>query len=350
MGSNISIEIGTHSIRGAVMINGKPHKIPLGYPSSPYSCPSVAAKHHEGNFIFGDYANDFRFCSYGEFYHIADIEPSSDLYCPLYKGLANYISERLKRYGYAHPSSCTIIVPTFWGTVDPRKTKIENSFKAAGIDRISFIPDIVALCRYNAFLEENSPVIAFDFGYSGTTISIIKREGDRIAILATVRKENIGGRAINGILLKRIDSEKSLSTNSLTFPPLLLLEKQAECAERINEELSFSETVSQSFITDIYTLNRQEFFDMTKHLFISAIQSCKEILAKANLSFSNISKVLICGGCSNIPFIEDLVNKFFIGNCNKTIGLKKISEGADYSYYQCFGALYSNDDEFSITL
>lgn len=343
------MEVGAHSLRAAVCVGGTAVPVPLGYSSSPYSCPSVAVRLEDGAFLFGDYARNWMFNNPRNFFHITDVEPGSELYAPLYQALASFVADEVIQCGWERPSSCMVVIPAWYGVADPRKTKIEAAVMASGIGEIGFVSDIAALCLRKASLDDGKPVLAFDLGYSGLTVSVIRRMEGTIEILSALRNEHIGGRAFDGVLFKRMPPSPDGHNDESRLARLLLADRLAECVEHIREELSYRDTCSQSVVTGVFAVSRKDFLDACAPLFAEALSSCKEALGQAGQSFADISQVLLCGGCSNMPYVQELISKYFAGNGNGTTRIVHLSNGLNYKHNQVLGAFVSNVSVFNLT-
>ena len=339
MASSLSIEIGSHSIRAAISKNGKVTQVPLGFSSSPYSCPAVAARISDDNYIFGDYAMNWLYCSPGNFYHINDIEPGSQLLDKLYESLFRFVIGKVKKIDDTPLTSCTIIVPAYYASADPRKNRLYEAAIRSGFNVVNFQSDAVAVCMKAASVQDGETVLIFDFGYSGLTISVLRRQNNALKTLSSIRNSDIGGRHIDALILEDIERCIDDYTGTET---LLMMSSLARCAERIKEELTDSDTSTQSVIRNIYTIDRKRFTNMVATLFSSALQSCKTVIEQAGLKYTDISKLLLCGGCSNIPFVREFLHKSFIANDNGTVQIYNLANLHDYKYLACYGAVFSS--------
>lgn len=341
--SSIAIEIGSHSIRAAIIINGKPIPIPLGFSSSPFSCPPVAVKTSADRFYFGDYAKYWVFNSPESFYHICDIEDSSELLQPIYKSLFDFVLCNIKNMGYEFPYSCIIIIPAYYASADPRKSRIKFAAERAGLKNVSFQSDAIAACMKGASIDNGETVMTFDFGYSGITISVIRRSNSGLDLVKSIRNDTIGGRRIDGLLIEEIEQSFSSYVSEDILANLLYMNNLAICAEQIKEELTYTDKCTQSIIQGEFTISRQHFVDLIAPLFSSVLLSCKEVLNSAGLKYSDIKQVFLLGGCSNIPFVQEFLKKQFIGNGCKSIRIINLASAPDYKHHACFGSVFSNN-------
>lgn len=342
MASKISIEIGGHSIRAAISENGKTSIIPLGYSDSPHSCPSVAVKVATDKFYFGEYAKYWVFNKPCDFYHLPDIESSSPILDSLYTSLFQFIVEKIKRGGWTLPYSCTVIVPINYATSDPRKNRIVNAAKEAGIPIVDFQFDAIALCAKRASIAENESLLVFDLGYTGLSVSVLHRKNNALKLLSSVRDNEIGGRLFDAQIIEDIEANMSTRVHESFMSELLLSNSIAECASHIKEELSFKEEVTQSILSSDYSISRFKFSNMIAPLFSSALQTCKEAIQQSGKDYSDIHQVVLCGGCSNIPLVADLITKHFTGNGSQPLTVLHYANTVDYKYDTCFGSFFSN--------
>ena len=348
MASRIAIEVGSHSLRAVICIDRRTMQIPLGFSSSPYSCPSVAVRTPDGRIRFGDYAENWLFNAPGNFVHIADVEPSAELFYDIYRALPLLLSDRIRQCGWPLPTSCVIVIPAYYEALDPRRGIIESAVKSAGIQTVSFISDVAALCYKKVSLEEGRLALAFDLGYSGLTVSVVERKGNGFSVAGSVRDSSAGGRAFDSLIVKKI--EESFETERIAgLSRLSLAVKVAECAERVKEELSGCESSSHSFAAGTVSVSREEFLSMATPLLSRALSACKEALRLSDCPFTEISQILLCGGCSNIPCVRELLSQYFLGNGNGMAVIHSLSDNPDYKLDPCLGALYS-PSESTLTL
>ena len=346
MASNsVSIEIGSHSVRAAIIINGKPKPIPLGFSSAPFSCPSVAVKTSADRFYFGDYAKYWIFHSPENFYHLCDIEDSSELSSSLYKSLFVFVLSQISNMGYEFPHLCTIITPAYYASADPRKSIIKCAAESAGLKNISFQSDAIAACMKGASLDVGETVMTFDFGYSGVTLSLIRRSNRGLELVKSIRNNTIGGRQIDGLLIEEMERGTSENIGNDILANLLYMSNLAICAEQIKEELTYVDECTQSIIQNEFSISREHFVEIIAPLLSSVmLSSCKEVINSAGLNYSDIKQVFLLGGCSNIPFVHESLNKYFIGNGCNSIRVINLASAPDYKYYACFGsAIYSSN-------
>lgn len=339
MASRIAIEVGSHSLRAVICIDRRTMQVPLGFSSSPYSCPSVAVRTPDGSIRFGDYAENWLFNAPGSFVHIADVEPSSELFSDIYRALTFFILDRVRQCGWELPTSCVIVFPAYYEAVDPRRGIIESAVKSAGIQTVNFISDVVALYYKKASLEEGRHVLAFDLGYSGLTVSVVERKGNGFSVAGSVRDISAGGRMFDSLIVEKIE-EAFENEHPAGLSRLFLAVKMAECAERVKEELSVCESCSHSFAAGTVSVSREEFCSMTAPLLSRALSACKEALRLSGCSFTEISQILLCGGCSNIPYVRELLSQYVIGNGNGRVDIHLLSSNPDYKIDACLGALY----------
>jgi len=342
MASKISIELGGHSIRAAIFENGKTSIIPLGYSDSPHSCPSVAVRVAPDKFYFGEYAKYWVFNEPCNFYHLPDIESSSPILDSLYTSLFKFVIEKIKREGWTLPYSCTIIVPTNYASSDPRKNRIANAAKEAGISIVDFQFDAIALCAKRASIAEKESLLVFDLGYTGLSVSVLHRINNALQLLSSVRDNEIGGRLFDALIIKDIETNIPTRTSESFMSELFLSNGIAECAAHIKEELSFKEEVTQSIISSDYSISRLKFSNMIAPIFSSAMQACKEAILQSGKEYSDIHQVVLCGGCSNIPLVANLITKHFVGNGSQSLKILHYSNTVDYKYDTCFGSFFSN--------
>lgn len=335
MASSLVIEIGAYSIRAALSQNRKIYFIPLGYSDSTYSCPSIVAISKGDNYFFGEYARNWVNNSPENFYHILDIEAGSPLLQKVYSELLRFIIDRVSYCGLEKPSNCTFVVPTDCTT----KKKLEEAAKLQGINFISFETDAIAICSKYSLMDDGETSMVFDLGHSKLSVSIAKRNNNKIQLVSSHNNYDCCGRSFDSLVLQDI-----LNTNiGVNQDNSLMINTLASVASHIKEDLSFKTEVCQSAIMGEYLIDRLRFNNIIAPLLSKAMQTCKETIDAAKISYGDIKQVFLCGGCSSIPCVEDFVKKLFIGNGGGKVQITNYAKHLDYQYDACMGAFYTNN-------
>ena len=335
------MEVGARSIRAAILtgrsMEPTPIPIPLGYSSAPYSCPSVAVSVPDDGYLFGDRAKDWLYSNPGGFIHLADVDAGSVMFGKVYKALFLFVLDRVRQCGWERPASCTVVVPIDYAVSDPRKQTIANAAKEAGIRDVRFQYDIIALCSRKASLSEGESLLAFDLGYSGLSLSVVTRKGSDLELTGSVRNTEVGGRVFDGLLFEDILRGMPTGSRDEVLSNLLLSNEVAGCAERVKEDLSQYLSVRQSVVTTEYSIDRERFNGLIAPSFATIPQSCKDVLEQAGLGYGDIHQLILCGGCSAIPFVSDHLVKHFAGKGNDTVQVSHFARTPNYSLEACLG-------------
>ena len=337
------MEVGARSVRAAILTGRSaepnPIPIPLGYSSAPYSCPSVAVSVPHDGYLFGDRAKDWLYSNPGGFIHLADVHAGSIMFGKVYKALFLFVLDRVRQCGWERPTSCTVVVPTSYAVSDPRKQTIANAAKEAGISDVRFQYDIIALCSRKASLSDGESLLAFDLGYSGLSLSVVTRKASDLKLAGSVRNAEVGGRVFDGLLFEDILNGMSADFRNEILSNLLLSNGVAACAERVKEDLSRYTSVRQPAVTIEYSIDRDRFNGLIAPSFATVPQSCTEVLDQAGMGYGDIHQVILCGGCSAIPFVSDFLVKLFAENGNDTVQVSRFARTPDYLLEACLGGL-----------
>lgn len=341
MANSISIEIGSHSVRAAVWNGAKTELVPLGYSSAPYFCPSVAVCLDGDRFLFGDYAKNYIYTNPENFHHISDVDSQSQLAPVLYGALFRFIFDKAKCLTKGGLSECIIVVPSYYGKIDPRKTVLTDAARSVEMSEIRFMSDAEALCSGKVQIDNGSVILVVDWGYSGLTISSVYREEHNLKVKYS-KHNDFGGRYLDSLILS--DVENSIPSIQLdgALSQLLIAGALGESAGHIKEELSHNETCQQSVIIGNYEISRSHFVNLAAKSFADALKLCKEVLDNSGLSFADIGQIVLCGGCSNIPYVMDLFSQYFVGNGNAKVKICRYSDRPGYQFDACLGAFVSN--------
>ena len=326
MGKTIGIDLGTTNSCVAVMEGGEPVVIPN--PEGARTTPSVVAFSKTGERMVGQVAkrqavtNADRTISsikreMGTNYKVT-IDGKS--YTP--QEISAMILQKLKADAEAYlgepVTEAVITVPAYF--TDAQRQATKDAGKIAGLDvkRIINEPTAAALA-YGVDKETDQKIMVYDLGGGTFDVSIIEMGDGVQEVLATAGNNRLGGddfdqRLIN-YFVEEFKKENSIDLSS----DKMAMQRLKEAAEKAKIELSgmTQANVNLPFITadatgpkhfDM-TITRAKFNELTADLVEKTMGPVNQALSDAGLTASDLNKVLLVGGSTRIPAVQDAVKR-----------------------------------------
>ena len=327
MGKIIGIDLGTTNSCVAVYEGGEPVVIPN--PEGSRTTPSVVAFTKTGERLVGQVAkrqaitNPDRTVSsikreMGR-EHKVTIEDKS--YTP--QEISAMILQKLKADAEAYlgtaVTEAVITVPAYFSDAQRQATKDAGRIAGLDVKRIINEPTAAALA-FGMDKEENQKVMVFDLGGGTFDVSILDISDGVFEVLATNGNNRLGGDDFDKVIIDWI-AEQFKAENGIDLrQDKMALQRLKEAAEKAKIELSGVTTsnINLPFITADATgpkhfdanLTRAKFDELTADLVEATMIPTRKALADAGLSVSQIDKVILVGGSSRIPAVQEALKKF----------------------------------------
>ena len=215
-------------------------------------------------------------------------------------------------------TEAVITVPAYF--TDAQRQATKDAGKIAGLDvkRIINEPTAAALA-YGVDKESAQKVMVYDLGGGTFDVSILDIDDGVIEVLATAGNNRLGGDDFDKCVMDWMAAEFKKDTGIDLTGDKVAMQRLKEAAEKAKIELSgvTSTNINLPYITadatgpkhlDL-TLTRAKFDQLTAHLVEATSGPVKQAMSDAGLSASEISKVLLVGGSSRIPAVQDMVKK-----------------------------------------
>ena len=216
-------------------------------------------------------------------------------------------------------TEAVITVPAYFSDAQRQATK--DAGKIAGLDvkRIINEPTAAALA-YGVDKENSQKILVFDLGGGTFDVSLLDIADGVIEVLATAGNNRLGGDDFDEKIMNYM-ADAFLKTDGIDLRnDKMALQRLKEAAEKAKIELSgmTSTNINLPFITadatgpkhfDM-TLTRAKFDELTADLVEKTMGPTKQVLSDSGLSASQIDKVLLVGGSSRIPAVQEAVKKF----------------------------------------
>ncbi len=324
MGKIIGIDLGTTNSCVAVMEGGEATVIANA--EGARTTPSVVAFSKDGERMVGQVAkrqavtNPDRTISsikreMGSNYRVT-VDGKS--YSP--QEISAMILAKLKKDAEAYlggaVTEAVITVPAYF--TDSQRQATKDAGKIAGLDvkRIINEPTAAALA-YGLDKETDQKIMVYDLGGGTFDVSVLEIGDGVIEVLATAGNNRLGGDDFDECVTKWLVSEFKKDTGVDLSADKVAMQRLREAAEKAKCDLSGMTTtqINLPYITadatgpkhlDI-TLSRAKFNELTAHLVDATVGPVQQALSDAGLSAAQLSKVLLVGGSTRIPAVQDKV-------------------------------------------
>ena len=326
MSKIIGIDLGTTNSCVAVMEGGDPVVIPNAEGNR--TTPSVVAFSKDGERLVGQVAKRQAITNPDRTVISIKREMGSDYkvtidgkkYTP--QEISAMILQKLKAdaeaYLGAPVTEAVITVPAYF--TDSQRQATKDAGKIAGLDvkRIINEPTAAALA-YGVDKEQSQKIMVYDLGGGTFDVSILDIDDGVIEVLATAGNNRLGGDDFDECIMKWLVSEFKRTDGVDLSTDRVAMQRLKEAAEKAKIELSGVTTsnINLPYITadangpkhlDV-TLTRAKFNELTAHLVEATAGPVRQALSDAGLTGNDIAKVLMVGGSSRIPAVQDVVKK-----------------------------------------
>ncbi|MBP5363449.1 MAG: molecular chaperone DnaK [Ruminococcus sp.] len=327
MGKIIGIDLGTTNSCVAVMEGGNAVVIPNS--EGARTTPSVVAFTNNGERLVGQVAkrqaitNHDRTVSSIKRHMGSNYKVSIDgkNYTP--QEISAMILQKLKADAEAYlgetVTEAVITVPAYFTDSQRQATKDAGQIAGLNVRRIINEPTAAAL-SYGIDKEEEQTVMVYDLGGGTFDVSIIEMGEDVQQVLATAGNNRLGGDDFDQRIINWIVDEFKKSDGVDLSQDKMAAQRLKDAAEKAKIELSSTTTsnINIPFITvdasgtpkhlDL-TLTQAKFNELTADLVESTMGPVRQALSDSGLQISEINKVLMVGGSSRIPAVQEAVKK-----------------------------------------
>ena len=232
------------------------------------------------------------------------------------------ILQKLKADAEAYLGStvteAVITVPAYF--TDSQRQATKDAGRIAGLDvkRIINEPTAAALA-YGVDKEADQKIMVYDLGGGTFDVSILEISEGLVEVLATAGNNRLGGDDFDKCVMDWMVAEFKKAEGIDLSTDKVAMQRLKEAAEKAKIELSgvTSSSINLPYITadatgpkhlDL-TLTRAKFNELTNHLVEATMGPVRQAMADAELSSSQLSKVLLVGGSSRIPAVQEAVKK-----------------------------------------
>ena len=328
MSKVIGIDLGTTNSCVAVLENGEPQIIANS--EGMRTTPSVVAFTKGGERIVGEPAKrqavtnadntvisikthmgtDYKVNIEGKDYTPQEI--SAIILQKLKADAESYLGQPVKE--------AVITVPAYFTDAQRQATKDAGRIAGLDVKRIINEPTAAALAYGMDKLDQDKKILVFDLGGGTFDVSILEIGDGTFEVLATAGNNRLGGDDFDKVIIDYLAEEFKKAEGVDLREDNMALQRLKEAAEKAKKELSstMSSNINLPFITATASgpkhmnidLSRAKFDELTHHLVEKTMEPTKRALADAGLSVSEIDDVLLVGGSTRIPAVQEAVKKF----------------------------------------
>lgn len=215
-----------------------------------------------------------------------------------------------------------ITVPAYFDDSQRQATKNAGEIAGFTVRRIINEPTAAALA-YGLDKKGNEKIVVYDFGGGTFDVSVLEVGDGTVEVRATGGDTHLGGDDFNRILIEYIVTEyKKIEGMDIAKDPLAM-QRVKEAAETAKHELSSSPEaeINIPYISSdasgpkhlLMKVSRSKFEELTNNLIQRSIEKTREVVKDAGLTFADIDEVVLVGGQTRMPAIQEAVKK----TCNK---------------------------------
>lgn len=217
-------------------------------------------------------------------------------------------------------TEAVITVPAYFTDAQRQATKDAGRIAGLDVKRIINEPTAAALAYGMDKLDQEKKILVFDLGGGTFDVSVLEIGDGTFEVLATAGNNRLGGDDFDQVIIDYLAEEFKKSEGVDLRNDKMALQRLKEAAEKAKKELSstMSTNINLPFITATaegpkhlnIDLSRAKFEELTASLVEKTMEPTRRALQDAGLSTSDIDDVLLVGGSTRIPAVQEAVKKF----------------------------------------
>jgi molecular chaperone DnaK len=218
-------------------------------------------------------------------------------------------------------SQAVITVPAYFNDAQRQATKEAGEIAGLKVERIINEPTAASLAYGLDKKDKDQKIVVFDFGGGTHDVSILELGDGVFEVMATDGDTHLGGDDIDQKIIDWLAEEFKKDEDLDLRKDAMALQRLREAAEKAKIELSSSAQteINLPYVTAtatgpkhlVRTLTRSKFEQLISDLVKRTIQPCETALKAAGLSKSDIDEIILVGGSTRIPAVQEAVEKFF---------------------------------------
>ena len=242
---------------------------------------------------------------------VTSVEVSAQILMKLKKDAEAYLNDKVTK--------AVITVPAYFNDAQRQATKDAGKVAGLEVERIINEPTAAAIAYGIDKQDKNQKILVYDLGGGTFDVSVLEIGDGVYEVLATAGNNKLGGDDFDQRIIDYLVEEFKKQNGIDLSTDKLALQRLKDASEKAKKDLSSAVTtnISLPFITqgsngplhlDI-TLTRAKFEELIRDLVESTTKQVKDALKEANLKASELDKVLLVGGSTRIPCVQELVRK-----------------------------------------
>ncbi len=235
--------------------------------------------------------------------------------------ILSYLKEYAEKKIGSKVTKAVITVPAYFNDAQRQATKEAGEISGLKVRRIINEPTAAALAYGMDKKGTDQKIVVFDFGGGTHDVSILELGDGVFEVLATDGDTHLGGDDVDEKIINWLADEfKAEEGLDLRDDPMAL-QRLKEAAEKAKIELSSSAQteINLPYVTAtasgpkhlVRTLTRSKFEQLIDDLVKRTIEPCESALKAAGLSKSDIDEIILVGGSTRMPAVQEAVEKFF---------------------------------------
>lgn len=269
-------------------------------------------------------------------YHVVDrngacaIEIAGKVYTPqeISAKVLIKLKEDVESYLGETVVDAVITVPAYFNDSQRKATKEAGTIAGLNVLRIINEPTAAALA-YGLDKKESEKIMVYDLGGGTFDVTVLETGDNVVEVLATGGNAFLGGDDFDNRLIDWLTSEFKSDAGIDLKTDVMAMQRLKEAAETAKKELSSAQetTINLPFITAdatgpkhlTKTLTRAKFEGMIEDLVAQTITKINEVVKDAGLSKSEVKEVVMVGGSTRVPLVQEEVKKAFGKELNKSV-------------------------------
>ena len=218
-------------------------------------------------------------------------------------------------------TDAVITVPAYFNDAQRQATKEAGEIAGLNVRRIINEPTAAALAYGLDKMSKDMKIVVFDCGGGTHDVSVLELGDGVFEVLSTDGDTHLGGDDFDQVLIDYLVSEFKNDTGIDVTKDPIAIQRLKESAEKAKIELSSSPSteVNLPYLTAdatgpkhlVLKITKSKFDQLTEDLVKRTIKPCESALKNAGLNPSDIDEIILVGGSTRIPAIQEAVKKFF---------------------------------------